>query len=61
MFDPNSRFDPEEYSAALFERAEDLELYPDAEADAQGLIELNSIGTFCGASSDDHTYLFAGG
>ncbi len=43
MFDPNSRFDSEEYSAALFERAENLELYPDAESDAHGLIELNSI------------------
>ncbi|MBM3137770.1 MAG: endopeptidase La, partial [Chloroflexi bacterium] len=43
MFDPNSRFDNEEYTAALFERAEDLELYPNAEPDENGLIELNAI------------------
>lgn len=43
MFDPNSRFDSEEYSAALFERAEDLALYLDAEADEQGMIALNAI------------------
>lgn len=43
MFDHNSRLENEEYAAALFERAEDLEFYPNAERDEKGLIELNAI------------------
>lgn len=43
MFENNNQYDRDEYAAALFERAEDLERYKDARPSANGLIALNAI------------------
>jgi len=43
MIESNNQFDQDEYTAALFERAEDLALFTNAEPDDHGQITLNAI------------------
>ena len=43
MFDSKNKFDQDEFTSALFERAEDLSQYENADPDSNGLVKLNAI------------------